>query len=313
MRAAAVRFAALGACAMLPMIAQAAQIHASAVKPPAKDAPVLLQADEIDYDSDRKIVSAVGHVEIVQEGHTLEAERVDYDQNTDTVTARGHVVMIDERGNVAFSDHVVLKDHMRDGVLSGFGALIGKNGRLAARNAQRINGTTVVARRSNYSPCKICNKPGQRTPLWQVKSERVVYDQVKHKIRFQSAIIDVEGVPVAWVPTFTVSDPTVRYASGLLTPEVGTSTKIGYFTRLPCLHLHLFQPGPDGGADGLHLRRRGAGAGIPPALEQWRHVVSGQRRLQSRRRTGRHAGRADLWPHLRLGPAATGRHLARRL
>ena len=39
----------------------------------------------------------------------------------------------DRLGNVAFSDHVVLTDHMREGVLNGFGALIGKNGRLAAR------------------------------------------------------------------------------------------------------------------------------------------------------------------------------------
>jgi LPS-assembly protein len=233
MRASAVRFAALGTCAMLPLIAQAAQIHASAPKQPLKDAPITLQADEVDYDSDRKIVSAVGHVEIVQEGRTLEAERVDYDENSDTVTARGHVVMIDEHGNVAFSDHVVLRDRMREGVLQGFGALIGKDGRLAATSAQRINGTTVVAHRTVYSPCKICNKPGQRTPLWQVKSERIVYDQVKHKIRFHSATISVEGVPVAWVPTFTVSDPTVHYASGLLVPEVGNSTKIGYFTRLP--------------------------------------------------------------------------------
>jgi LPS-assembly protein len=38
---------------------------------------------------------------------------------------------------------------------------------------------------------------------------------------------------VAWVPAFSVADPTVRYATGLLTPDVGTSTKIGYFTRLP--------------------------------------------------------------------------------
>lgn len=126
MRASALRFAALGTCALLPLIAQAAQIHATAAKPPPKDAPITLQADEVDYDSDHKIVSAVGHVEIVQEGRTLQAERVDYDEDSDTVTARGHVVMIDERGNVAFSDHVVLKDRMRDGVLQGFGALIGK-------------------------------------------------------------------------------------------------------------------------------------------------------------------------------------------
>ncbi|HKQ45373.1 MAG TPA: LPS assembly protein LptD [Rhizomicrobium sp.] len=231
MRGTALRIAALGACAMLPLIAQAAQTNLS--NPAQKATPILLQADEIVYDSEAKTVSAVGHVEISDSGRTLLAERVDYDQASDTVTARGHVSITDERGNVAFADHVVLTDHMRDGALSGFGALIGKTGRLAARSAQRINGTTVIANRTVYSPCEICNKPGQRTPLWQVKAERVVYDQTKHKVRFNNATIEVKGVPVLWAPALSVPDPTVRYTSGLLTPEAGNSTKIGYFTRLP--------------------------------------------------------------------------------
>ena len=233
MRASALRIAALGACAMIPLLAQAAQIHAPAFKPPSKNKPMLLQADEIDYDSDGQTVSAVGHVEITDDDRTLLAERVDYDKASDKVIARGHVSIVDAKGNVVFADHVVLTDHMREGALTGFGALIGKTGRLAARSAQRVNGTTVIAHRTVYSPCKICSQPGQRTPLWQVKAERVVYDQTKHKVRFKSAIIEVKGVPVAWVPAFSVSDPTVRYATGLLTPEVGNSTKIGYFTRLP--------------------------------------------------------------------------------
>jgi LPS-assembly protein len=240
MRASVVRFIALGACALLPLVAQAAQLRVTGPKPPSKDTPMLLEADEIVYDSEAKTVSAVGHVEIFDDGRTLLAERVDYDQASDTVTARGHVSIIDTKGNVAFADHVVLTDHMRDGALQGFGALIGKTGRLAAHSAQRVNGNVVIANHTVYSPCKICNQPGQRTPLWQVKAERVVYDQTKHKVRFRSAIIEVEGVPVAWVPTFSVPDPTVRYASGLLTPEVGNSTKIGYFARLP-VYLSLSQ------------------------------------------------------------------------
>jgi len=225
---------ALGACAMLPLIAQAAaQMGAAPPKPAPAQTPVLLQADEIVYDDDKQLVSAVGHVEIADQGRTLLAERVDYDQTNDKVTASGHVSITDTLGNVAFADHVVLSDHMRDGVLSGFGALIGKSGRLAARGAQRIGGNTVIAHSAVYSPCKICNQPGQTTPLWRVKSERIVYDQVKHKVKFHSATIEVAGVPVAWLPFFSVADPTVRYATGLLTPEVGNSTKTGYFTRLP--------------------------------------------------------------------------------
>ncbi len=229
---------ALGGCALVPLIAQAAtQMRLPPPKPAAATSvpmPMLLQADEVVYNGDDKTVAAVGHVEINDQGRTLLAERVEYNQITDTVTAFGHVSITDAKGNVAFSDHVVLSDHMRDGALSGFGALIGKNGRLAASNAQRIGGTMVIARRAAYTPCEICNKPGaSRTPLWQVKAERVVYDQNKHKVHFSNATVEVKGVPVAWLPFVSVPDPTVRYSTGLLTPEVGNSTKIGYFIRTP--------------------------------------------------------------------------------
>lgn len=233
MRASAIRLAALGACALIPLMAQAAELRAPSLKPPAKDQPILLQADEIVYDSEAKTVSAVGHVEISDQDRTLFADRVDYDQDSDKVIARGHVTIADQKGNVAFADHVVLTDHMREGALTGFGALLGKTGRLAASHAERIHGDTVITHHTVYTPCKICQQPGRRTPLWQVRSERVVYDQTRHKVRFTNATIEVKGVPVAWLPTLSVPDPTVRHASGLLTPEFGTSTKIGYFTRLP--------------------------------------------------------------------------------
>jgi LPS-assembly protein len=227
---------ALGSAALLPLLASAAaQIGAPrAASTRTEQTPILLQADEIVYDDDHKTISAVGHVEIADQGRTLLAERVEYDQNSDKVTAFGLVSITDARGNVAFADHVVLTDHMRDGALSGFGALIGKSGRLAARGAERVGGNTVIAHRAVYSPCKICSTPGRTgTPLWQVKAERVVYDQTRHKVRFTNAVVDVHGVPVAWIPTFSVPDPTVRYATGLLTTEVGNSTKIGYFLRQP--------------------------------------------------------------------------------
>ena len=199
----------------------------------ADSEPVLLQADQVVYDSDSQSVAAVGHVEIVDDGRILNADNVTYDQKTDKVTANGHVSVTDTKGNVAFADHVVLTDKMRDGALSGFGALIGKSGRLAAASAQRIQDRIVIANKAVYSPCKICAQQGKRTPLWQVKSERVVFDQEKHRIHFKDATVKVLGVPVLYTPYLTEPDPTVKYASGILAPDAGTSTKIGYFLRVP--------------------------------------------------------------------------------
>ena len=230
----------LASTALLPMLLQTALAQAPV---PAAHEPLLLQADQIVYDGDNEIVSAVGHVEIADEGRILNADSVTYDQKNDRVTANGHVSITDTRGNVAFADHVVLTDRMRNGALSGFGALIGKSGRLAAANAQRIQDRIVIAYKTVYSSCKVCAQKGQRTPLWQVKSQRVVYDQEKHRIRFQNATVEFLGVPVIYTPFLSQPDPSVKYASGFLAPDLGNSTTIGYFARVPVyISIH---PGSD--------------------------------------------------------------------
>jgi len=198
-----------------------------------KASDVLLQADQVEYDSDNNIVTAHGHVEVDRDSRILLADKLIYDQNTDTMTATGHVSILDAKGNVAFANHVVMTDKMRDGALEGFAALIGKTGRLAATKARREEGRFTTAYRAAYTPCKICNKPGQRTPVWEVKSYRVVHDQLKHRIYFKDATLDFMGVPLLYTPYLSQPDPTVRYASGLLTPDIGNSSTIGYFIRLP--------------------------------------------------------------------------------
>ncbi|HEX4860256.1 MAG TPA: LPS assembly protein LptD, partial [Rhizomicrobium sp.] len=209
-----------------------APVHAAtAPKKPPGD--VLLQADEVDYDSDNHIVTAHGHVEVDRDGRILTCDKLVYDQDKDVLTATGHVTLMDAKGNVSFSQRAVLTDKMRDGVLDGFQALIGKTGRLAATKAHRDEDRFTTAIRAAYTPCKICNKPGQTTPLWQVKAYRVVHDQLKHRIKFHDATIEAFGVPVAYTPYLSQPDPTVRYSSGILMPDVGSSTTIGYFLRLP--------------------------------------------------------------------------------
>ncbi len=194
---------------------------------------VLLQADEVEYDANNAVVTARGHVEVDYDGRILMAERLTYDQNTDTMAASGHVSLLDAKGNVAFADHVTMTDKMRDGALDGFAALIGQNGRLAAAKAVREEGRFTTAYRAAYTPCKICNKPGQRVPVWQIKSFRIVHDQIKHRIKFHDATLEFMGVPILYTPYLTQPDPTVRYTSGFLMPDVGTSSTIGYFAKLP--------------------------------------------------------------------------------
>jgi LPS-assembly protein len=194
---------------------------------------VLLQADEVVYDIANQIVTARGKVEIDYGGRILLADSVSYNQKTDAISADGHVSVTASNGDVAFADHVVLRDKMRDGALEGFAALIGKNGRMVAARAKRTAGRFTEALRAAYTPCKVCAKNGRRTPLWQVKSYRVIYDQVRHKIEFRDATIEFFGVPVFYTPYYSQPDPTVKHSTGILSPVIGTSTTLGSFLKVP--------------------------------------------------------------------------------
>jgi len=193
----------------------------------------LLRADDVTYDTNKQVVTAHGHVEVDYKGRILTADTLIYDQVADIITADGHVVSVDDKGDVAFSNHAVLTDKMRDGAMGGFQSLIGKTGRLAGTKAYRTQDRFTTAYRAAYTPCKICNKPGQTKPVWQIKAYRVVHDQIKHRIKFHDATVDFMGVPVLYTPYMTQSDPSVRYSSGLLPPSIGSSSIIGSFAKVP--------------------------------------------------------------------------------
>ena len=225
----------LAAASIIP----AARLDAAPAPVPAKQRSDkqqksgLLRADQVEYDTNTGITTATGHVELDYEGQILTADKVIYDSNADQVTAVGNVVLMRPDGNVAFTNRAVLTNQLKDGVLYGFAALIGKTGRLAGTGATRMGGVRTVATRAVYTNCKVCNQPGQRVPLWQVEAARVVYDEPGHRITYHDAVIDAFGIPIFYTPFFTNADPTVRRSSGILLPQVGDSSTLGWYTRIP--------------------------------------------------------------------------------
>lgn len=199
----------------------------------ARSGQILLQADEIVYDSQGGTISARGHVEVSDEDRTLHADEVVFDQNTDKVVASGNVSLQDSTGNTAFADRVELTRDLREGVLNGFSAIIGETGRVAAASGERRQGRFTVANAAIFTPCILCEDEDGRMPLWQVRAARVIHDQMEKKFYFDDATFLFMGVPVFYLPTFSQSDPSVRHKTGFLQPEFGTSTYLGSYIKAP--------------------------------------------------------------------------------
>jgi LPS-assembly protein len=232
--AAALWLAAASFMPAMPVDAAAPATPAKKVVATKSEKQMLLRADLIEFNTNTSVTTATGHVEIDYNDHILLADKVIYDENKDQVTAIGHVSLLTPDGKVVFTDKAVLTDQFRDGVLNGFAALIGTTGRMAGAHATRTGGVRTVATRAAYTNCKVCNQPGQRTPLWQVRAGRVIYDEPAHRLFYEDAIVDAFGIPVLYTPFFTMSDPTVKHSSGILMPEIAlNSSNLGPYARIP--------------------------------------------------------------------------------
>jgi LPS-assembly protein len=195
--------------------------------------PVTFSADEVDYDKDKSLVTATGHVEAWQNGHVMRADKVTFDRNTGVAAATGHVVLLEPDGVVLFADYAEMQNNMSDGILKDMRALLQQNGRLAANGAQRTGGQINELSKVVYTTCNLCAKDPTRPPLWQIRASSAVQDQEHKKIEYTDATLEMFGVPVAWFPYFWHADPSVKRESGLLPPLTGVSSHIGAFYGQP--------------------------------------------------------------------------------
>ncbi len=195
--------------------------------------PVTFTADTVEYDRERALVIARGHVEAWQNDHVLRADTVTFDRNTGVVAATGHVVLMEPNGEVMFADYAEFDQGMKDGVLRDMQAILAQNGRIAANGARRTGGEINEFSHVVYSTCNLCKDDPTKPPLWQLRANKAVQDLEHKKIEYEDAVLQMYGVPVAYFPYFWHVDPSVKRASGLLVPSVGVSSGIGAFFAQP--------------------------------------------------------------------------------
>jgi LPS-assembly protein len=200
---------------------------------PPRQQPVLISADEVQYDQDLGLTVAKGHVELDQADDILLADTVTYNQRTDTVTASGHVAMLQPTGDVMFADFVELHDRMREGFIKDIRLLLSDRSRLAGNTARRVAGVRTTIRRAVYSPCELCQDDPTRPPVWQIKAEEVVHDKNLELVEYHDAVMEIDGVPVFYTPYFSHPDPSVKRASGFLSPTMGYGNTLGIHTTIP--------------------------------------------------------------------------------
>lgn len=233
---------------------------------PSRSTPVLITADEVNYDRKRGLVVAKGNVEISQGARVLKADSLIYNQKTKTVVAYGKISLTEPTGEVIFADRIKLTDDLREGVVENFRMLFPDNTRVAANSAVRSGGNRTEMREVVFSPCRICPKHPDRPPLWALKARRVVHDQKAQDIEYYDAWMEIFGLPVIYTPYFRHPDPSVKRRSGFLAPVLGSDSELGLSVKVP----YFLTLGPD---KDLTLSPVYYTLERPALFAEWRHRV----------------------------------------
>jgi LPS-assembly protein len=219
----------------------AAPAPASAVDDGLGDTGYYLESDLLIRDDANQKMIARGDVEARYQGRTLRADEVVYDTKSEVITAHGHVTLINADGTAQFADDMTMDKDMKAGFARGVSARLDKNIKIAADSAVRRNDQITELNKAIYTPCEVCaEKP---KPTWSIQADKVVQDKNKHLVYYHGATIRMWGAPIMYLPVFWHPDPQTERRSGFLVPKIGVSKKRGFVYQQP--YLFVISPSQD--------------------------------------------------------------------
>ena len=220
-----------------------AMAETSSINKESTNQPILMNADQLIYNSVLQVVKAQGNVEINQfvpgEGwRVLYAESVVYDQKKNEITAKGNIKLKEPTGDIITADEVIFTGDFKEGISKVLHLWTNDQAQLAAVSGKRSKGNESEFEKAVYSPCKICRaEDNNQYPLWQIKADKVIHNKEEQEVIYQNASLEMKGVPVFYLPYFSHPDPTVKRKSGLLFPMYGMSKDLGTLISLPVYYV----------------------------------------------------------------------------
>ncbi|MEM9899595.1 MAG: LPS assembly protein LptD, partial [Pseudomonadota bacterium] len=143
----------------------------------------------------------------------------------------GPIEVRDSSTTVILADQAELSDGLRNGILKGARLVLDQQVQIAAVELQRIDGRFSQGYRVAATSCHVCDNG--RSPLWQIRARRVVHDELEQQLYFDDAQFRILGVPVLYTPRLRLPDPNLDRATGLLTPQLVSSSLLGWGAKLP--------------------------------------------------------------------------------
>ena len=191
-----------------------------------------IESDKIEYLNDSGEIKAIGSVKITRGNFELNADEILFNQKNNIIEGNGNIIIKERGGPTIMASQFKLSSDLNDGIIK-LPSLLTKDGtNISSAYAIRSGGKSIVLKKGIFSPCKKC-KNSNKKASWQVKANRIIYDEVSGNIIYEGAKFELFGFPIFYVPIATHPSPDIKRRSGFLAPEITTSGDLGLSIKTP--------------------------------------------------------------------------------
>ena len=207
-----------------------------------------ISSDKIIYNKKTQQLSTFGNSKFTDDkGGTLFAESFEYNLEKKIISAEKKVKFIDKEKNTYYFSKLNADDKFNEIIGFDINADLNKQNlksgdkfnefiepRFSGKSASIKNNITIV-KDARFTTCKKTNET-DGCAYWNLNAGELIHDKEQKKITYKNASLDLNNVPVLYLPYFAHPDPTVKRESGFLPPtlanlgsDIGSTIKIPYF------------------------------------------------------------------------------------
>ena len=207
-----------------------------------------IASDKIIYNKTTQQLNTFGNSKFSDgKGGNLFAESFEYNLEKKIISAEKKVKFIDKEKNTYYFSKLNTDDKFDEIIGYDVNADLNKQNlksgdkfnefiepRFSGKSASIKNNITIV-KDARFTTCKKTNET-DGCAYWNLNAGELIHDKEQKKITYKNATLDLNNVPVLYLPYFSHPDPTVKRESGFLPPtlanlgaDIGSSIKIPYF------------------------------------------------------------------------------------
>ena len=207
-----------------------------------------ISSDKIIYNKKTQQLSTFGNSKFTDDkSGTLFAESFEYNLEKKIISAEKKVKFVDKEKNIYYFSKLNADDKFDEIIGYDINADLNKQNlksgdkfnefiepRFSGKSASIKNNITIV-KDARFTTCKKTNET-DGCAYWNLNAGELIHDKEQKKITYKNASLDLNNVPVLYLPYFAHPDPTVKRESGFLPPtlanlggDIGSTMKIPYF------------------------------------------------------------------------------------